>query len=48
MDLPFELAMRNEFRLGLKTIESGETRTGASRFAAGTGRHGSFKGFSKE
>ena len=48
MDLTFELAMRNEFRLGLKTLESGETRAGASRFAAGTGRHGSFKGFSEE
>lgn len=42
MDMPFDLAMRNEFRLGLKTFESGETVEGASRFAAGSGRHGSF------
>ncbi|GBD24633.1 Short-chain-enoyl-CoA hydratase [bacterium HR29] len=41
-DLSFEEAMRNEFRLGMATIESGETRAGASRFAAGKGRHGSF------
>jgi len=47
MDMPFELAMRNEFRLGLKTVESGETRSGATRFAGGAGRRGSFKGFGK-
>lgn len=41
--LPFDEAMRNEFRLGMATIESGETRAGASRFAAGKGRHGSFE-----
>jgi enoyl-CoA hydratase len=33
-------AMANEIRLGLATIESGETLTGAQRFAAGAGRHG--------
>jgi enoyl-CoA hydratase len=33
-------AMVNEVRLGLATIESGETLTGAQRFAAGAGRHG--------
>jgi len=27
--------------LGLRVIESGETRAGAGRFAAGAGRHGS-------
>ncbi len=48
MDMPFGLAMRNEFRLGIKTVESGETRAGATRFADGYGRHGSFKGFGKE
>ena len=34
-------AMVNEVRHGLATIESGETLTGAQRFAAGQGRHGS-------
>lgn len=33
-------AMANEFTLGQQTIESGETFTGAARFAAGAGRHG--------
>jgi enoyl-CoA hydratase len=41
-DLPFDQAMRNEFDLGLGTIESGETVEGATRFAGGAGRHGSF------
>lgn len=43
MDLPFTEAMRNEFSLGLKTIQSGESIRGASRFAEGQGRHGSFQ-----
>lgn len=42
-DLSFPEAMRNEFRLGLETVRSGETQEGASRFAAGAGRHGSFE-----
>ena len=42
LDLPFELAMRNEFRLGIKTIETGEMLDGAARFTDGAGRHGSF------
>ena len=33
-------AMRNEFRLGLDTVQSGETLRGADRFAKGAGRHG--------
>jgi enoyl-CoA hydratase len=33
-------ALSNEFRLGLATLASGETVTGASRFRAGAGRHG--------
>jgi len=41
-DLGFEEAMRNEFELGWKTVESGETVEGAARFAGGAGRHGSF------
>ena len=40
MDLPTALA--NETAIGLDTIRSGETVAGASRFAAGEGRHGSF------
>jgi enoyl-CoA hydratase len=39
--LPFEDAMREELRLGLEVIRSGETRDGARRFASGAGRHGS-------
>jgi enoyl-CoA hydratase len=39
-DEAYALAM--ETRLGLDVIQSGETREGASRFASGAGRHGSF------
>ncbi len=35
-------ALRNELRIGIETIESGETFDGASRFADGVGRHGDF------
>ncbi len=38
--LDHDAAMRNETRLGLATIRSGETQQGAARFAAGEGRHG--------
>ena len=41
-DLSFPEALRFETELGLEVIRSGETRTGASRFAAGAGRHGRF------
>jgi enoyl-CoA hydratase len=37
-----EEALRAETRLGLEVIASGETLEGASRFAAGAGRHGAF------
>ncbi len=37
-----EEAMRFEIRNGLETIASGETSSGAARFAGGAGRHGSF------
>ena len=37
-----EDALREELRLGLEVIQSGETVEGARRFAAGAGRHGSF------
>ena len=40
--LPEAGALANEFRHGTAVIESGETREGAARFAAGAGRHGSF------
>jgi len=40
MDLPE--ALRNEYHHGWGVIESGETRAGAARFAAGAGRHGAF------
>jgi enoyl-CoA hydratase len=39
-DLPLADALANEVRHGLATIASGETLAGASRFAAGEGRHG--------
>ena len=41
-DLSFEDAIREEWRLGMTVIESGETVEGARRFAAGAGRHGAF------
>jgi enoyl-CoA hydratase len=43
-DLPEEDAIANEMRGGLAVIASGETLAGASRFASGAGRHGSFAG----
>lgn len=42
-DLTEEEAMKNEVRLGLSTIASGETFEGAGRFADGLGRHGDFE-----
>ncbi len=41
--LPWDDATLNEFRRGMRVIESGETQKGASRFAGGEGRHGKFK-----
>lgn len=41
-DLSMDEAMAEETRLGMDVIRSGETREGASRFAGGAGRHGSF------
>jgi enoyl-CoA hydratase len=40
--LDHEAAMAREFELGVATIASGETRSGAARFAGGRGRHGDF------
>jgi enoyl-CoA hydratase len=37
-----EEAIANEFRHGLATLQSGETLSGAARFAGGDGRHGKF------
>ncbi|MHA1195353.1 MAG: crotonase/enoyl-CoA hydratase family protein [Promethearchaeota archaeon] len=41
-DLPFEDAMKNEFKLGLKTLESGEYLLGSKEFLKGKGKHGKF------
>ena len=43
-DLPEEEAIANEMRGGLEVIGSGETLSGATRFASGEGRHGAFRG----
>ena len=43
-DLSEEEAIANEMRGGLEVIESGETLSGAARFASGVGRHGAFAG----
>jgi enoyl-CoA hydratase len=40
--MPLEQAIRNEWRHGIGTINAGETREGAQRFASGVGRHGKF------
>jgi len=43
-DLAEEEAIANEMRGGLEVIASGETLAGATRFASGAGRHGTFAG----
>ncbi len=40
--MPLAAALVNEYRHGIATVNSGETREGAQRFAAGAGRHGKF------
>jgi enoyl-CoA hydratase len=40
--MPLDEALKNEYRYGIATVESGETRAGAARFASGVGRHGKF------
>jgi len=40
--LPWDEARRNELRLGLDVLASGESVSGAARFASGAGRHGKF------
>ncbi len=39
-DLPLDDALREETRRGIEVISSGETLSGATRFAQGAGRHG--------
>src|SRR5579871_3420131 len=41
-DLSEDQAIANEMRGGLEVVASGETLSGATRFAKGVGRHGSF------
>jgi enoyl-CoA hydratase len=41
-DLEEEEAIANEMCGGLEVIASGETLSGAARFASGVGRHGAF------
>ena len=43
-DLSENEAIANEMRGGLEVIASGETLSGAARFASGAGRHGAFGG----
>ena len=43
-DLEEQEAIANEMRGGLEVIASGETLSGATRFASGVGRHGTFGG----
>lgn len=40
--LPLPEALANEYRHGVATIQSGESRVGAERFKSGAGRHGQF------
>jgi enoyl-CoA hydratase len=42
-DLSLQDALREETRLGVEVIESGEAEAGARRFAAGAGRHGALE-----
>jgi enoyl-CoA hydratase len=39
---PFDVGMELEYGLGIKTLESGESVSGAERFAQGGGKHGDF------
>jgi len=41
-DLDFKAALKNEFRRGLKVIQSGEFHAGIEPFISGKGRHGEF------
>ena len=39
---PFDAGLELEYRLGIKTLESGESVSGAGRFTQGEGKHGKF------
>ena len=41
-DMSFDKAIVNEYDYGYEVVKSGETLTGATRFAQGAGRHGAF------
>ena len=41
-DMPEQLAIKNELRYGLETLNSGETFAGATEFSKGKGLHGKF------
>jgi len=41
--LDTEAAIHNETKLGMATINSGETVAGATRFSSGVGKHGKFR-----
>jgi enoyl-CoA hydratase len=41
-DMSFDKAIVNEYDYGFEVVKSGETLTGATRFAQGAGRHGTF------
>jgi enoyl-CoA hydratase len=41
--LDLSAALANEFAHGMTTLQSGESRAGAARFASGKGRGGSFE-----
>jgi enoyl-CoA hydratase/carnithine racemase len=43
LGLDLSSALANEFALGQATLDSGESVEGARRFAAGAGRHGTFR-----
>jgi enoyl-CoA hydratase len=42
MGMPVAEALQREFELGLESLGSGEALSGATAFASGKGRHGSF------
>ena len=42
--MPLRDALAHEFALGMQTLASGESVSGAQRFASGAGRHGRFGG----
>lgn len=41
-DLPYDAALANEYRRGMQALVAGESLAGATRFAEGHGRGGSF------